>query len=89
MRGAYIENTSAKLSAADKNANKQLVKFGISMPFQYFMYILGKLNTFSRSWKPISQFTTFPILSIPRGSPGSGVVSWQRSTIRNSGARAN
>jgi len=46
-----------------------MAEFRISILFQYFMYILAEFNTFSRSWKPISQFNTFPILSIPREDP--------------------
>jgi len=46
------------ISSKEQNLDKQMVEFGISMLFQYFMYILEKLNTFSRSWKPISQFNS-------------------------------
>jgi len=49
-------NTSAELSSAMKN--KQMAEFRISILFQYGMYILAKFNTFSRSWKPTSQFNT-------------------------------
>jgi len=37
------------ISSKEQNLDKQMVEFGISMLFQYFMYILEKLNTFSRS----------------------------------------
>jgi len=30
-----------------------MAELGISMFFQHFVCILAKLNTFSRSWKPI------------------------------------
>ena len=33
------------------------------------VYILANFHTFSRFWKPVSQFKTFSILSIPRGNP--------------------
>ena len=36
-----------------------MVEFRNSILFQYFMYILAKFNTFSRSWKQVSQFDTF------------------------------
>jgi len=45
----------------------------ISILFQYLMYILTKLKTFSRSWKPILKFNTFSILSIPYGNPVLGI----------------
>ena len=38
------------------------------------MYILAKFNTFSKSWKLISKFNTFSILSIPRGNPEKGDI---------------
>ena len=37
----------------------KIAEFRISVLFQYFMYILAKFNTFSRSWNPISRFNTF------------------------------
>ena len=37
------------ISAKEQNLNNQMPKFGISILFQCFMYILAKLNTFSRS----------------------------------------
>jgi len=46
-----------------------MVDFRIPILFQYFMYNIAKFNTFSRCWKPISQFNAFSILSIPRGNP--------------------
>jgi len=58
------------ISNKEQNLNKQMVEFRISILFRYFMCILAKFNTFSNSWKPISQFKTFSILSIPRGNPG-------------------
>jgi len=66
-----MQKTSAELSSAEKEQhfNIEMVEFRISILFQYFMYILAKLNTFSRSWKPIPQFNTF---SIPRGNPVCG-----------------
>ena len=53
--------TSAKtvINGEEQNLKKQMAEFGISVLFQYFMYILAKFNTFSRSWKAISQFNTF------------------------------
>ena len=38
------------------------------------MYILPKFSTSSRSWKSISQFYNFSILSIPRGNPAYLIV---------------
>jgi len=46
-----------------------MAEFRISILFQYFMNLLAWFNTFSRSWKPLSKFNTFSILSIPRGNP--------------------
>jgi len=61
----------------EKKLNKQTDEFGISILFQYFMYILAKFNTFSRSWKLISPFNTF---SIPRGNPAySAKEVWMSS----------
>jgi len=62
-----LQKTFGKLSLATKeqNLNKQPAEFGISILFQYFMYILAKFNTFSRSWKPILQFNTFNTSSEP------------------------
>jgi len=37
------------ISGKEQNLNKQMAEFGISILFQYFMYILDKFNTFSRS----------------------------------------
>jgi len=54
------------ISSEENNFNKQMVEFRISILFQYFMYILAKFNTFSRSWKPLSQFSTS---SKPCGNP--------------------
>jgi len=77
--GSFLENfthgTQCKnicrtvISGKVKNLNKQMVELRISILFQYFMHILAKFNTFSRSWKPISQCNTFLILSIPCGNP--------------------
>jgi len=47
------------ITGGEQNLNKQMAEFGISILCQYFMFILAKFNTFSRSWKPISQFNTF------------------------------
>jgi len=47
------------ISGGEQNLNKQIVEIRISIFFQYFMNILAKFNTFSRSSKPISQFNTF------------------------------
>jgi len=46
-----MQKTSAELSSAEKEQhfNIEMVEFRISILFQYFMYILAKLNTFSRS----------------------------------------
>ena len=46
------------VSGEEQNLNKQMAEFRIAILFQYFMYLLAKLNTFSRSWKAISQFST-------------------------------
>ena len=46
-----------------------MVEFGISILFQCLINILAKFNAFSRPCKLISQFNTFSILPIPRGSP--------------------
>jgi len=63
-----MEHNAKKLciSGKEQNLNKQMTEFGISILFEYFMYILAKCHTFSRSCKPILQFNTFPI---PRGKP--------------------
>jgi len=53
------------ISGKEQNLNKRMLKFGISIIFQYFVYIWAKINTFSRSWEPISQSNTPLILSIP------------------------
>jgi len=37
------------ISGEEQNLNKQMVEFGISTHFQYFMNILAKFNTFSTS----------------------------------------
>ena len=37
------------ISGKELNLNKQMVQFRISILFQYFMYVLAKFNTFSRS----------------------------------------
>ena len=37
------------ISAEEQNLNKQMIEFRISTLFQYFMKILAKFNTFSRS----------------------------------------
>jgi len=50
------------ISGKAQNLNKQMAQFVISILFQYFIYILAKFNTFSRSWKPISQSNTFSLL---------------------------
>jgi len=47
------------ISGKKQILNNKWLNFRISIPFQYFMYILAKFNTFSRSWKPISQFSAF------------------------------
>jgi len=57
------------ISGKEQNLNKQMAEFRISVLFQCFMNLLAWFNTFSRSWKPISKFNTFSILSIPRGNP--------------------
>jgi len=46
--------------------------FGTSTLFQCFRNILAKFNTFSRSWKAISQFNSF---SIPRENPEKSIPS--------------
>jgi len=38
------------INRKEQNLNKQMTEFGIYLLFQYFMYILVKLNTFPRSW---------------------------------------
>jgi len=43
--------------------------FLFHLVFSYFLYILAKFNTFTRSWKPMLKFNTFSILSISRGNP--------------------
>ena len=60
----YWWNTMQKtcrtaISGKEQNLNKQMAEFGISKLFHYFMNILAKFITFSRSWKPISKFNTF------------------------------
>ena len=65
-------------SGKEQNLNKEMDEFGISALFQHFMYILAIFNTFSRSWKLISPFNTFSILSIPHGSPVLGQGSQTR-----------
>jgi len=52
-----MQKTSAKLSWVVKN--KFWINKWLNLVFSYFMYILGKFNTYSRSWKLISQFNTF------------------------------
>jgi len=37
------------ISGKKQNLNKQTAEFGIPILFQYGMYILAKINTFSRS----------------------------------------
>jgi len=37
------------ISGKEENWNKYMAEFGISIHFKYFMYILVKFNTFSRS----------------------------------------
>jgi len=37
------------ISGKEQNLKEQLLEFGIPILFQYFMYILTKFNTFSRS----------------------------------------
>jgi len=54
------------ISGKEQNLNKQMAEFGISIRFQYLLYIFDIFHTFTRSWKPISQFNTF---SIPHGNP--------------------
>jgi len=60
----FIQGTQCKtiwkavISDEEQNMNKQMSKCGISILFQYFLYILAKFNT-SRSGIPISQFNTF------------------------------
>jgi len=49
------------ISGEEQNLNKQMVEFRISILFQYFVYILARFNTISKSWKPILQFNTFSI----------------------------
>ena len=71
----FMEDNAKKIcktviSGKEQNLNKQMAEFGISILFQYFMYILDKFNTFSRSWKPIAQFNTF---SLPRRNPDSNI----------------
>ena len=61
------------ISGKEQNLNKQILKLKIFIVFQYPMYILVKFKSFPRSWKPVSQFTTFSILAIPRGNP----ENWQ------------
>jgi len=36
-------------SGEKQNLNKQMVEFRISILFQYFVYILARFNTFSKS----------------------------------------
>jgi len=64
-------------SCNEQNLNKQTATFRISILFQYFVHILAKFNTFSRSWKLISKFNTFSTLSIPHGNP---VQVWDRNS---------
>jgi len=65
------------ISGKEQKLNKQIVKFKIFLLFQYLMYILVKFKSFPRSWKPVSQFTTFSILAIPRGNP----ENWRLSDL--------
>jgi len=37
------------ITGIEQNLNKHMAELGISIPFQYFMYILVKFDTFSRS----------------------------------------
>jgi len=61
------QKTSAKLSSAvNKKIYEQNAEFGISILFQYFVYIFTKFNIFSRSWKLIFKFNP---ISIQRGKP--------------------
>jgi len=71
----HMQNYINKIVISDQeqNLNKHKTECGISILFQYLMCILVKFNTFSRSWKPITQFKTFSILLMPRGNP----VRWQ------------
>ena len=47
------------ISGKLQNLYNQIAEFRISILFQYFMNILAKFNTFSRSWKQISKSNTF------------------------------
>jgi len=45
----YAENIRRTvISGKEQHLNKQMAEFGISILFQYYMYILPKFNTFSR-----------------------------------------
>jgi len=37
------------ISGEEQNLNKQMVEFRISILFQYFVYILARFNTISKS----------------------------------------
>jgi len=44
-----MQETSTVISGEEQNLNKQIVEFRISILLQYFIYIVAKFNTFSRS----------------------------------------
>jgi len=64
------------INGKEQNLNKCVAGFEISIVFQYFLCTLAKLNTFSRSWKWISQFytSTFSILLILCRNPGACIL---------------
>jgi len=39
------------ISSKEQNLNKQMVEFGISIFFQYFLYILAKFNNINDAWE--------------------------------------
>jgi len=49
--------------------------YRIFMLFQYFMHILTKFNTLSRSLKLILKFNTFSVLSIPCENPETILIN--------------
>jgi len=59
------------ISGKEWKVIKGMAKFGISMLFQYFMHILDKFNSFSRSWKPTSQLNTFKYFQCRAWEPGN------------------
>jgi len=68
------------ISSKEKKVKKQTAEF-LEFPYflQYFIYILVKFNTFSRSWKPISQFNTFNTVWEPCQHPIMRVLDSNKS----------